>query len=187
MAVTLSSDLLLDVMRSADPDRVRKAAGRLGNVETKFANATREFLDTVEKVATSGSVRDDLIADIMAASDRVTATDAAARLAGLAKSSPTDASVSRTETAEPFQAFEKMVLRTVFESLLPPAESGVYGGEAASGIWRSLSAEQFANVYGENGGLGIASAMSGSGGQDMLRRWDQWPYFSSGEISGFVT
>ena len=76
-----------------------------------------------------------------------------------------------------------MVLRNLFEALLPGEETGSFGGGPSAGIWRSMAADQLAGVYSEGGGIGIADLVSGE--ELVLRRETQWPYFSKGAISTF--
>lgn len=140
MAVSIPSDLIADVMRVADPARLRAAAQKLGE-PTRALPAATGFSDTLESL--SGQPK-------MEAAHR---------------------------------SFEQMMLRNVFEAILPKADSGIYGGETSSGIWRSMAADQLAAVYAKSGGIGIAQSLTP--GQPVMVR-DQWPYFAAPEIRGFT-
>lgn len=81
-----------------------------------------------------------------------------------------------------YQGFERMVLRNLFESLLPDEQSGAFGGGPSAGVWRSMAADQFAGVYASTGGVGIARMLSRDSEPDVLRRDTQWPYFAMDSI-----
>lgn len=80
-----------------------------------------------------------------------------------------------------YRGFERLVLRNLFETLLPGEESGSFGEGPSAGVWRSMAADQLAGVYSEQGGIGIARMVSDN--TSTLRREGQWPYFSQGAIS----
>jgi hypothetical protein len=181
MAVTLPSDLIADVMRFADPARLKTAAAKLSS-EDKSGTA---FSGIMEKVGPSSRVRDrtdDLVAEVLGAADEGKLETAAAKLGAhapdaVAKASPQD---------EPYKAFEQMVLRNMFESMMPGEESGVYGGDSSAGIWRSLANDQLAGVYAEWGGLGIARTLAEPQSASTVKSDGHWPYFEVSEIRGFV-
>lgn len=159
MAVSIPSDLVADVMRVADPQRLKA-------VTTKLHGTTgAEFAETLERAESP-------------------------RTQSIERSFPTDGSevaVGKTETA--YRSFEQMVLRSLFESMLPAAESGVYGHDVSAGVWRSLSADQLAHTFAESGGLGFASMLPGNTNTataSLVRVEGQWPYFQTAGIQGFA-
>ncbi|MFN4140575.1 rod-binding protein [Aestuariivirga sp.] len=160
MAVTISSDLVLDVMRNADPARKAEAISRLQSFGGVFSNG-RDFagllqcMDQPAGVGTSGG---------SAMHQRAESTNSLAAYAG----------------------FERMVLRNLFESLLPAVDSGAYGAGPSAGVWRSMAAEQFATTYAEAGGLGIADALSRERIGTEMAQVEQWPYFKLDAISSFA-
>ncbi len=78
-----------------------------------------------------------------------------------------------------------MVLRNLFETMLPAEDSGAFGDGPSSGIWRSMAADQLAVAYAKVGGIGIADLISPDGGGQPLKAEEQWPYFSVGTIKSF--
>ncbi len=171
MAVTIPSDLVLDVMRNATPSRAGAARANLVAAGIGPVNPKPLF---------------DIVLNGMspvAMSDRST-------LARAGGSMDSEASIGigrASMQSSPQEAFEQMVLRNMFESILPAADSGIYGDESASsGIWRSLAAEHLAATYTKAGGLGVAGALNRtSHGSEPVHR-GQWPYFEQSKIAGFA-
>ena len=161
MAVTLPSDLVMDVLRNADPVRHSGAVARLQSPGTRF------------EAVVDG-----------------TASTTPGRNGGTSwgSGSLTAAPGSRDQQnakAGPYHGFERMVLRNLFESLLPDAESGSFGTGPSAGVWRSLAADQLAGVYADAGGIGLAKMMSARAEGSLPSRDSQWPYFSLGRIGSF--
>ena len=181
MAVNLPSDLIVDVMRAADPSRLKTAAVKLGNSE----HSRVAFKGVMDDVTGSSKVRDrsdDLIADVLGGADGAKVAAAEAKLAGLTPYSV----AGGTDTDKPYKAFEQMVLRNMFEQMMPPADSGAYGEESSGGIWRSLANDQLASVYSEWGGLGIARTLSDVKETSGVNANSQWPYFETTAIRSFT-
>jgi peptidoglycan hydrolase FlgJ len=177
MAVTLPSDLVADVMRAADPSRLKTAAARL-NGTAQLQAAFSGILDSIGASDRLKDRNDDLIADVLGAADGTKVIEAKTRLSGM---SPT-----ASQPEETYKAFEQMVLRNMFESMMPAAESGVYGEDSSAGIWRSIANDQMARVYADWGGLGIAKNLVAADGDPMLRPQGQWPYFETPNIRSFT-
>lgn len=180
MAVTLSSDLIADVMRIADPSRLRTASAKLGGV----AGAGADFAGMIGEAAASGRVRDrgdDLLADVLGAADDAKRSMAEAQLGGVPQ-----AVAAAAPGNEPYKAFEQMVLRNMFETMMPQADSGAYGTDSSAGIWRSLANDQLANVYADWGGLGIARTLAEPQSGGKVTTDGHWPYFETRQIRSFV-
>ena len=94
---------------------------------------------------------------------------------------------SPAAVAQTFKGFESMLLRNMLESMLPKADTGLYGDGVAGGIWRSMAADQFANLYADRGGAGIAGMLSDSVPSVASRVVRQWPYFPSLEPMNFAS
>jgi Rod binding domain-containing protein len=84
-------------------------------------------------------------------------TDAAA--ATRSTSSATAGTTGRDKAS--FVKFEAMVLRNFVEAMLPKSAEAVYGKGLAGDMWKSMMAEQVANVVAERGGVGIADRLLG--------------------------
>lgn len=160
MAVKLSSDLIMDVMRNADPLRRSTAVAKLRGLEGE-ADRASGFESVMSK-----------------REPEVVATNRPA----LSLPFTYGRNAAREETT-PYQNFERVFLRSLFETLLPDSESGSFGTGPSAGVWRSSMADQLAGVYAESGGVGIANMLS-DGSRDTPTPLSQWPYFSLPKISG---
>jgi hypothetical protein len=158
MGVSLPSDLVLDVMRNADPVRLHNATARLQSLEGSDGS-NRVFSDALR--STTPDPRD-----------------------GASAIPQTTAGGGAGSNA--YAEFERMVLRNLFESLLPEARSGIFGSGPSAGIWRSLAADQLASIYADSGGIGVASTLAIEEGGNRDGRQPQWPYFTSDEIEAFT-
>jgi hypothetical protein len=165
MAVHLPSDLIADVMRNADPVRRKAATAKLdaaGDV------AAGQFALTFDSLRASRAIAEGTFKELAPAS---------------LSSAPSSLTQLPSSKEPAYQGFERLVLRSLFETLLPGEDSGSFGEGPSAGIWRSMAADQLAGVYSENGGIGIAKLVSENASS--LRREAQWPYFSKDAISTF--
>jgi hypothetical protein len=157
MSLALSSDLIADVIRAADPGRAEQAAQRL-----KALSGGKMQIDgsaLANRIVHPGSFQEEL-----------------------AKFNLGSGIEGSSEVGEAYRSFEQSFLRNMIEPLLPEAEGGLYGAGTASGMWRSLMADQYAGLMSEGGGLGIADTISGRAGEHGVARTNQWPYFSDFKI-----
>ncbi len=160
MAVTLPSDLIVDVLRNADPARQRAAAAKLEALSAQPGPVFAGLLEGAGGAAPPGS-------------------------SSLGQVSPSQES-GGTGAGAAYQGFERMVLRNMFETLLPAEDSGAFGEGPSAGIWRSMAADQFAGVYAKTGGIGIASTLAAADGAGAPVQQKQWPYFSLDKINAFT-
>ena len=93
----------------------------------------------------------------------------------------------RPAAASALKDFEGMLLRNMLESTLPSADTGLYGDGIAGSIWRSMAADQFASLYAERGGIGIAGTLSSYVPATAPRTAAQWPYFPAFETVSFAS
>jgi hypothetical protein len=163
MAVELSSDFVIDVMRNADPAQKRLAEARLLALGNEFQDSFSEILKS---------------------SSDTSALELGEAIPSLTGQS-TDSTMAGLRNSKPYEAFEQLVLRNLVETLMPDTESGAFGDGPSSGIWRSMAADQLASVYSKAGGIGIADMLLPENGSDQLRGEQQWPYFSVGSIKSF--
>lgn len=165
MGVSLPSDLVVDVMRNADPSRLKGALAKLQSLggpadgETSFASVLAAQPERWGKGVNS------LFSP-----------------AGTPASAPPAASA---EAGSAYAGFEQMVLRNLLEQLLPDAGSGAFGNGTSAAIWRSLAADQLANVYAQAGGIGTMLAEQDAQGSAQAAE-KQWPYFNTSEIRAFT-
>lgn len=136
MAISPPSDLVLDVVRAANPVDVEAAQARLKTSRAAFAATS-----LAEKGAGFGAAVDIL--------------SSAASKAGLGNVVPETA----TEVPKVYKQFEASVLQNFVKSMLPSDSEAVYGKGNAGEIWKSMLAEQIGDVMSEGGGIGIAQQM----------------------------
>ncbi|MGA1800703.1 rod-binding protein [Rhizobium sp. HT1-10] len=140
MAISPPSDLVLDVVRAADPTDLQAAqaklqANRAAFAATSLAEAGNGFASTVDVL-------------------NRTSTQAATQ-AGLANANERS-TTSKVPAA--YQKFEAMVLQNFVKNILPDSEN-LYGKGTAGEMWKGMMAEQLGNTMAKDGGVGIASKM----------------------------
>jgi len=134
VAISIISDLVMDVVRAVDPQEVQVAqeklkANKAAFAATSLADAGKGFGAAVDML------------------------DGASSKAGLGD---TNIRSARTEIPETYRKYEASVLQTFVANMLPKDSEEVYGKGNAGEIWKSMMAEQFADTISRNGGVGIA-------------------------------
>ena len=137
VAISPPSDLVLDVVRAADPAEVQAAQAKLKANKAAFAAAS-----LAEAGAGFGAALDII---------STPATDA-----GLGNAEP---SKNLSKMPEEYRKFEAGVLQNFVSSMLPSDSEQVYGKGSAGEFWKSMMAEQIADGMSKNGGIGIAEQM----------------------------
>ncbi len=135
MSISPSSDLVLDVLRAADPASADAASARL---------------------ATGAPVR---AAPVAAAGEAFRAAfDRSSRAAFDRSAVAAKAQGGRAEanTPQAYRKFEAMVLQSFIKEMLPKDGQDVFGKGTAGDVWKSMLAEQIAGVVSSRGGIGIA-------------------------------
>lgn len=169
MAVSLPSDLILDVMRNAEPARLQTAKAKLEGLQEPQGSgaAFAALLGRMDGEAVAATRGHDL--------------------PGLRNEPSAVPRHARAETDDKaYVDFERMVLRNLFESLLPQAQSGAFGTGPSAGVWRSMAADQLASIYADTGGIGIARTLAVDEARNGGPEEAQWPYFSRGPIQAFT-
>lgn len=125
------SDLVMDVVRAADPARAAAVSQRLAQAgQAAGAGATASF-------------------------------DAQMRLAATkpltAAPPPT---VARADSSSQVgRGLEELMMRRLLEDALPKDAASVYGAGSAGSIWRSFFAEHLAHALSQTGRIGLASRL----------------------------
>lgn len=138
----------------------------------------------------------DLVADVMRYSDPARLERTMAKLRRPEAGESTDTAFSGLlgdvqgkvrimAPSDAYVGFEQMVLRNLFESLLPAAQSGAFGAGPGAGIWRSMAADQLASLYADTGGAGIARMLTSTKAGGEVAETSHWPYFSVSQIEAF--
>lgn len=148
MGISPPTDLVLDVVRAADPARVRAAEAALSRVAVQpaaFADASAGG----PSFAPSASFHVPAHASAEAL-EVALANDATLHRA------PTAGGVTGGATADVFREFEAVTLTTFVKALMPKDASAVFGSGSAGEIFRSMLAEEIAAEVAAAGGIGIA-------------------------------
>lgn len=137
MAISLPSDIVLDVAKAADPAKYQAAAKRLS--ELSASSGTTEFANVLNAVGGRPVMR--------------IPTDPYA----IKTASQNQTALSAGKKDDTYQQFEAFVLQTFVESMMPKDAENVFGKGTAGNIWKSMMAEQMAGQLAKAGGIGIAA------------------------------
>lgn len=140
MAISPPSDIVLDVVRAADPTRQQVAFERLQRMGSGVAGT--QFAAAVDEAAPTAA------APGLASAREKFASLAPAKLTNAAGD-------AQTKSAKTLQQFEAQVISTFIEQMMPEASANNFGSGTAGGVWRSMLSEQIANQVAKAGGLGI--------------------------------
>nr|WP_119308967.1 rod-binding protein [Cohaesibacter haloalkalitolerans] len=145
MAISIPSDLVMDVVNAADPVERQMAAQKLGT-------APLQRLHYASAATGDGGN---------------SATDAASfekQYASLAEPAVlSDASISRyakgiARTTNPVsEKFVALMLHEMLETMLPRDTEGIYGEGLSGDMWRSMLSEQLGNQMAKSDMLDLAS------------------------------
>lgn len=140
MSIRPPSDLVLDVVRAADPARAAAATARLARAEAMAEPAALRTAPT----------------------QTAAAFDAAMRRASSAPI-PAPAPADVDKTAAIGQGLEEMLMRQLLQDALPKKAASVYGAGTAGDVWRGLFAEQLAHALAGSGRLGVGARLVKTG------------------------
>ncbi|KQV68348.1 rod-binding protein [Rhizobium sp. Root1220] len=138
MAISPPSDLVLDVVRAADPLEVQAAQEKLKANQAAFA---------------ANSLAD-------AGNGFTSAVDVLDRAAGKTGLGDTQNRGGKTEEVpETYRKFEAMILQNFIKNMLPNDSEEVYGKGATGDIWKGMMAEQLGNEISKGEGIGVAKQL----------------------------
>ncbi|OBZ92761.1 rod-binding protein [Pararhizobium polonicum] len=137
MAISPPSDLVMDVVRAADPAEVQEAQARLKANRAAFQ-------------ATSLAENGTGFANTVAVLNRDSPTNSLGDITNRAEAK---------KIPESYRKFEAMVLQNFVKSMLPTESEEIYGKGTAGDMWKSMMAEQIGNVMAQGKGVGIAESM----------------------------
>ncbi|ASY55308.1 MULTISPECIES: rod-binding protein [Sinorhizobium] len=140
MAISPPSDLVLDVVRAADPAEVQEAQARLKSNRAAFQATS---------LAENGK-------GFAAAVSVLNSSEGSTGLGDISNR------VEPKKVPETYRKFEAMVLQNFVKSMLPSESENVFGKGTSGEVWKGMMAEQIANVLADGGGIGIADRMVGS-------------------------
>lgn len=130
MAIKPPSDIVLDVVRAADPARQRAAVAKLTG-----APATQPAHEFAELVGGTGPL------------DRFSTCGGPAAATG------------GDEAPDAFRSFEAFFIQNFLQSMLPKGAEATYGSGTAGEVWRSQLAEKMGDEIAKAGGIGIADRL----------------------------
>jgi peptidoglycan hydrolase FlgJ len=210
MAISIASDLVLDVVKAANPDRARLAQVGLqrgGTVKTAALQFSDVETAVHQKAGIGRFLESDIVADVVNAADTSKRQAGIYRLAGTSGSEKLDIAKVVVTANNPspkmkaYQQFEASVLRNFVEEMLPKSTESIYGAGTAGNVWRSMQADFMSQQLAKSGGIGIASTLARldkqkSGASTLnelpqrtssnfnpITNTSEWPYFSRSEIS----
>ncbi len=191
MAIAISSDLVMDVVKAANPERAKLAQSNLRHQRATSASEL-QFTEAVDHARSKSGIgrflTNDIVGDVVNAADPSKVRSSVGKLAG-----------ATTPKAKAYQQFEASVLRNFVEEMLPKLSETVYGAGTAGNVWRSMQADFMSQELAKSGGIGIAStlakldqAKSGTslnqipqqtlGAGHSIQNASEWPYFSRANI-----
>jgi Rod binding domain-containing protein len=140
MAIDPPSDVVLEVLKAADPTRAAAATQRLNALAGAGAAQSGDFSETLAQTARSASSAPALVAGL---------ADARSRLAGADFAASDKAAKAQVD-------FEATMLNGFVNEMLPKDGSAAFGQGLAGDMWKSMLADQVAQQIAKSGSLGIA-------------------------------
>ena len=137
MSIQTATDIILDVVRAADPAVAQRAEAMLEAASIRKS----------EQAAATPAFQHQLLASANGSSVSMSA-------ASVGDAAP-------DKSLEVYQRFEAMILQNFVGSMLPKDSEQLYGEGTAGEIWKGMMAEQLGAVLAKGGGIGIAARMMG--------------------------
>jgi hypothetical protein len=145
MAIKPSSDIVLDVLKAADPVRAQAAAQRLSALGAASVDSPDAFAKALDAAQSPPAAQSDSV---------INAADMRDQLPSL------DALASGDQKAEKTKIeFEASILKSFVDEIMPKNETDVYGEGTAGDIWKSMLSEQIARQIAKSGAFGIAKQL----------------------------
>ncbi|MEQ8305128.1 MAG: rod-binding protein [Hoeflea sp.] len=145
MSIQTATDLILDVVRAADPAVAQKAEAMLEAASVRKSEAAARTPAFERQLLASSDPSALPLAKVLDAIEARTESGAGAQI------------VDKTE--ETYRQFEAMILQKFIGSMLPQDSEELYGKGTAGEIWKGMMAEQLGAVLAKGGGIGIADRM----------------------------
>jgi Rod binding domain-containing protein len=145
MAIKPGSDIVLDVLRAADPVREQATTQRLSALGAGGVDAPEEFSKALDAAQKPPAVQPASAADAGDMRDRLPGVDGAAAA---------DLKAAKTKVE-----FEASILKTFVDEMMPKNETDVYGEGTAGDIWKSMLSDQIATQIARSGAFGIAKQL----------------------------
>ncbi len=170
MSISPPSDLILDVMKAADPQRMQEATLRLKDmVAARTATAETGAGKWKESLRMAGFSPAEAGQKIStphpdAASGTRSPVAAPAEMATMRahSRSPVEGSISGDAVRrmrDGYAALEGVVLENMLDGMLGGSGSSVFGEGLAGEYWKSMMARAIASQVARRGGMGLAEAL----------------------------
>lgn len=175
MAISIVSDLVLDVVKAANPERARIAQAGLqrGPAATSSVREFAEAENTVKRTTGIGRfLETDIVGDVVNAADPAKLQTSVAKLNGTTSLGQVDmaglvlnandsgAAKAANPKAKAYEQFEASILRNFVEGMLPKTAENVYGEGTSGNVWRSMQADFMSQELAKSGGIGIAATLA---------------------------
>jgi peptidoglycan hydrolase FlgJ len=163
MAISPPSDIILDVSRAADPERLKVATTKLDRLADTAGTAFASLMPAVSEAGGALTA----LADATQVFDPTPSAPFDLHRARLRLQNET-ALASRVDDAaaaagdrrsKALESFEAMVLSTFVGSMLPEGAEDVYGSGTAGDVWKSMLSDQLGKQMAKAGGIGIADRL----------------------------
>lgn len=138
MAISPPSDLVLDVVRAADPMQVQAAQEKL----------------KADRAAFRASSLADAGAGFGAAMSQAKSPNFAA---GVSRAG--HHRIDAADIPKAYKDYEGVFLQNFVKSMMPEDSEDVYGKGLAGDMWKSMTAEHIGDVIAKGGGVGIAEQL----------------------------
>jgi len=137
LSIQTATDLILDVVKAADPAVAQKA----------------------EALLEAASIRKSGQAAATPAFEQQLLASADSDASGVLALSKPVAPTMQDKAIQSYQRFEAMILQSFIGSMLPQDSEEFYGKGTAGEIWKGMMAEQLGAALAKGGGIGIADRM----------------------------
>ncbi|TVR07736.1 MAG: hypothetical protein EA385_12000 [Salinarimonadaceae bacterium] len=153
-----STDIILEVARAADPDRLTAATERLVSFAEGAGPDAGVF---AQMLGEAGGRRAGSPRPFDPASARI-ALQNRALLGHAADHGPPGGAPRAAEARAltPHQQFEAFVLRNFVETMLPDDATAAFGAGTAGDIWKGMLADKIGEEMARSGGIGIAEQLA---------------------------
>lgn len=145
MAINPPSDIVLDVVKAADPASRKQAATRLAQIAGTPAPAPASFEEELAPAEPPARP----------APPALLPFDAAGALVSMQNRHTLESA-----PASPYERFEAFVLQSFVEAMLPEDGTALFGKGTAGQVWKSMLAEGLGTQLARGGGIGIADFLS---------------------------
>jgi peptidoglycan hydrolase FlgJ len=145
LSIQTATDLIMDVVRAADPAVAQKAEAMLEAASVRKSEAAARTPAFERQLLASSDSSALPLTRAMDALEARVETGADAKM------------IDKTE--ETYRQFEAMILQKFIGSMLPQDSEELYGKGTAGEIWKGMMAEQLGAVLAKGGGIGIADRM----------------------------